>query len=408
MQQKTYDLLALSLIPGLGNSRLSRLIGELQDPGELLRAPRVQLRALRLSTDEQYYLVNGWARKDADQALEKAAREGIEILSPFDSEYPALLRQIYDPPLILYCRGAVQALSRAGIAIVGSRRCSVYGREVAFTFARDLAGIGLGIFSGMALGIDSQAHVGALEGGGGTVAVLGTGVDVVYPRSHKKLYRRIVEAGCVVSEFPLGTFAAPQNFPIRNRIISGMALGTLVPEASEFSGSLITARLTLEQNRELWAVPGNITSPGSYGPNHLIKQGATPAVTPQDVLEGLPVSVLTSLLPKGSESTGQKQTAEALLPPLDQREERVMRWSEDGRRYPIRPYPGRHRIPRYRFELNTREPGTKRPDTLLSWTSICSGHGAFGKNKKIGLIRNRTPPTCILCYRLAPWVRYLL
>jgi DNA processing protein len=295
MKQSTYDLLALTLVPGLGSARLRALLAEAREPGELLSAPRSQLRALRLTTEEQYYLVGGYARRDAEGIRAAAERLGVSILSPYEEEYPTTLRQIWDPPHILYVRGDLAALNEVAVAVVGSRRCSVYGREVAFAFSRDLARLGLSIVSGMALGIDSQAHLGALEGGGKTVAVLGSGVDVIYPRSHRRLYERIVEHGCVVSEFRPGTYAAAQNFPIRNRIISGLSVGTLIPEASEFSGSLITARLTLEQNRELWAVPGNVTNAGSYGPNHLIRQGARPVTCAQDVLEDLPLPVLSRL-----------------------------------------------------------------------------------------------------------------
>jgi DNA processing protein len=152
----------------------------------------------------------------------------------------------------------------------------------------------------MARGIDAEGHQGALEAGGTTVAVLGTGIDIVYPGEHKKLCNKIRENGCVVTEFPPGSFPAPHNFPIRNRLISGLSLGTLIPEAREFSGSLITARLTLEQNRELWAVPGNITNPGSYGPNYLVKQGAKPVISVQDVLDELPLHVLEELMPDKS------------------------------------------------------------------------------------------------------------
>ncbi|UCF37599.1 MAG: DNA-protecting protein DprA, partial [Acidobacteriota bacterium] len=168
-------------------------------------------------------------------------------------------------------------------------------RQVSFILAKELSGMGLTIVSGLARGVDTQAHRGAVEGSGQTVAVLGTGIDVVYPRENRKLFESILKSGVIISEFPLGTYAAPQNFPIRNRIISGLSLGTLIPEAAEFSGSLITARLTLEQNRELWAVPGNITNSGSYGPNYLIKQGAKPVICARDVLDELPVEVLEKL-----------------------------------------------------------------------------------------------------------------
>lgn len=307
MKQKSFDLLSLSLIPGLGSTRTARLLQRVAEPGELFRMTRADLRALGLSTEIQYYILGGWARKDAESALKAAAEKGIEILTRLDAGYPRLLGQIFDPPLVLYALGDPGILAKPAIAVVGSRRCSVYGSEVAYTLGRDLVQRGLVVVSGMALGIDGKAHQGALSGSGETIAVLGTGADVVYPRSHRKLYQQIRETGCVVSECPLGAFPAPQNFPIRNRIISGLSLGTIIPEASEFSGSLITARLTLEQDRELWAVPGNITNPGSYGPNHLIKQGARPILEVQDVLEGLPVHVLNLLEKKLGDETDRQR-----------------------------------------------------------------------------------------------------
>jgi DNA processing protein len=170
----------------------------------------------------------------------------------------------------------------------------------------------------MARGVDSLAHKGALSVGGTTTAILGSGIDVIYPRENRKLYHRIQENGCIASEFPIGSYPAPQNFPIRNRIISGLCHGTLIPEAAEFSGSLITARLTLEQDRELWAVPGNITNSASYGPNYLIKQGAKPILTAQDVIDELPIYVLNSLDREKQQETG------ATKPRLSESEQKLI------------------------------------------------------------------------------------
>ncbi len=295
MDQKAFDLLSLSLVPGLGTARIWKMIRRFGSPSELFRMSRASLKSLGLSSEIQYYIRGGWAHKDAEKVLEEAGGKGMQVITTDHSDYPELLKRIFDPPLVLYVLGDLGLLSIPMIAVVGSRKCSVYGEEVAEVLSRDLARLGLGIVSGMALGIDTKAHQGALATGGATVAVMGTGADFVYPRSSRKLYRRIRQQGCLLSEFPPGTLPTPQNFPIRNRIISGLALGTVIPEASEFSGSLITARLTLEQNRELWAVPGNITNPGSFGPNHLIKQGAKPLLCYQDVLEDLPVEVLNRL-----------------------------------------------------------------------------------------------------------------
>lgn len=292
MDDEVLSCVALTLIPGLGTTRLHQLLHHLESPGQLLRLPAHELARLRISKEARAYITSPYAYEAAQEVVRNAERKGVKVLSIFDAEYPFLLKQIFDPPLVLYCRGRVSDLCQPSIAVVGSRRCSVYGKEVTRKMSRGLSALGLGIVSGLARGIDSEAHIGALEGGGPTVAVLGNGVDVIYPRENRKLYRGVCGNGCVVSEFPCGTIPAPQNFPIRNRIISGLCRGTLITEASEFSGSLITARLTLEQGRELWAVPGNITSPGSYGPNFLIKQGAKAVVDRQDVLEELPPYVL--------------------------------------------------------------------------------------------------------------------
>lgn len=296
MDQRTLDLLALSLTPGLGTVRLNALLRRIGGPAEIISLSSEQLERLGLSGETRVYLKRGCAQKDAEGVVNYAETHDIRLLSQFEPGYPMLLKEIADPPAILYCQGTLLALSRPSVAVVGSRRCTVYGRGVARRLSRELAEQGLAIVSGMARGIDAEGHLGALEAGGTTVAVLGTGIDVVYPREHVRLCERIRRQGCVVTEFPLGCFPAPQNFPIRNRLISGLSLGTLIPEAREFSGSLITARLTLEQDRELWAVPGNITSPGSYGPNYLVKQGAKPVISVQDVLDELPLHVLRELM----------------------------------------------------------------------------------------------------------------
>jgi DNA processing protein len=189
--------------------------------------------------------------------------------------------------------------------MVGSRRPTAYGSSVAHRLSSDLAQRGLVIVSGLARGIDSASHRGALEGGGKTVAVLGSGIDVIYPRENKPLAKKIMESGAMISEFPLGTGPTPQNFPIRNRIISGLSLGVVIVEAAEYSGSLITARLALEQNREVFGVPGNITSAQSFGPNHLIKQGAKLVDQWIDVIEEFPAAIRMELLPPGEASEGE-------------------------------------------------------------------------------------------------------
>jgi len=206
-----------------------------------------------------------------------------------DPRYPPLLREIYDPPIVLYCLGdRSRPIEQPGIAIVGSRRCSTYGKSASEMLARELARRGVTIVSGLARGIDSAAHRGALDGGGATIAVMGTGLDAVYPKENRKLADQIAARGALLTEFPLNTPPLSQNFPFRNRVISGISLGVMIVEGAERSGSLITARMAYEQGRDVFAVPGNITSSKSFGPNYLIKDGAKLVQTWQDVVEEFP------------------------------------------------------------------------------------------------------------------------
>jgi DNA processing protein len=211
------------------------------------------------------------------------------VVTSGDPRYPQPLREIFDPPLLLFARGRVELLQSLMLAVVGTRRATPYGLAASERLSADLAHAGLTIVSGMARGIDSAAHKGALAVGGDTVAVLGCGVDVVYPSENRKLAATLAERGLIVSEFPMGTTAFPQNFPIRNRIISGMSAGVLVVEGAQYSGSAITAKLAIDQGREVFAVPGNITSKLSWGPNLLIKQGARLVQDWNDVVSELPV-----------------------------------------------------------------------------------------------------------------------
>ncbi len=290
-------LLLLHALPGAGPRKLMELV---------LRAPFL----LAEPVDKNFWLFvqreSGLAVSRAEQRalerraggiLDRAARGEFAILHWFDPGYPELLRHIYDPPLVLFLRGDPALLGGDCLAVVGARRASDYGVAVAQEFASRLAAAGLVIVSGLALGIDSSAHVGALKAAGGTVAVLGCGIDIVYPKQSAALPRRILERGCLVSEFPPGLYPSPQNFPIRNRIISGLALGTLIVEATQRSGSLITARLALEHGRELFAVPGPVHSPLSVGPNYLIKQGAKLVQIWPDVIDELPRPVQERLRP---------------------------------------------------------------------------------------------------------------
>jgi DNA processing protein len=288
--------LALSLTPGLGPTRGRKLAEHFDKVEDIFQASLTELEALNLHAQSAQHIALGKSLEMAHEEFARAAAAGVEILSPADSRWPARLSEIYDPPLVLYVRGAVEALSRPGIAVVGTRHPTPYGIGMAERLSCDLAARGLVIFSGMARGVDAAGHRGALKGKGITVAVFGTGVDVIYPRENKKIAEGILESGgALISEFPLQTFAAPQNFPIRNRLISGLSLGVLVVEAGEYSGTRITARCALEQSRELFAVPGNVTSRNSWGPNTLIKQGAKLTATWEDVWEELPAEIKQQL-----------------------------------------------------------------------------------------------------------------
>lgn len=221
--------------------------------------------------------------KFAFNEIERADRSGISILTIKDDNYPKLLRTIKDPPLVIYVKGSPEVLDRPSVSIVGSRKCTEYGKSVSFSISYELSKSGICIVSGLAYGIDSEAHRGALEAGGQTVAILGCGVNVVYPLSNRKLYERIIDQGAVISEFPLDIKPKQFHFPFRNRLISGISLASIVVEAEEQSGSLITANYALEQGREVFAVPGNISSKYSKGTNKLIRDGAIPLLSSEDV-----------------------------------------------------------------------------------------------------------------------------
>jgi DNA processing protein len=280
----------------LGPTRGRKLVQHFGNPQDIFHASLTELEGLGLQAQSAQAIATGKALESAHGEFAKAVAAKIEILTKDDAAWPALLSEIYDPPLVLYVRGNFEAIARPGIAIVGTRHPTPYGIGMAERLACDLAARGLVIFSGMARGVDAYAHRGALKGPGATVAVFGTGVDVIYPRENRKVAESILGAGgALVSEFPLEAFPAPQNFPIRNRIISGLSLGVLVVEAAEYSGTRITARCALEQGRELFAVPGNVISKNSWGPNTLIKQGAKLTATWEDVWEELPAAVKEQL-----------------------------------------------------------------------------------------------------------------
>ncbi|MGD0975028.1 MAG: DNA-processing protein DprA [Candidatus Korobacteraceae bacterium] len=289
---RTREWLALSATPGLGPTRIKRLLERFGDVGQVFRASLTELEAAGIPAASAQSIALGSSMQLADEELEKVHAAGATLLVPDDPAYPRQLLEIYDPPAVLRVRGDVEALSRPGIAIVGTRHPTPYGLGMAERLACDLAARGLIILSGMARGVDSAAHRGAVNARAKTVAVFGTGIDIIYPRENQKLSEQILaHGGTLISEFPMGAAPTPQNFPIRNRVISGLSRGVLVVEAGEYSGTRITARCALEQCREVFAVPGNVTNKLAWGPNTLIKQGAKLVATWEDVWEELPTDI---------------------------------------------------------------------------------------------------------------------
>jgi len=288
--------LALALSPGLGPKRILDAMRQLEAPSQIFALPLTALEGLRFPAQAAQFVFDGKARAAAEAEWTRVAAQSATILTFSCPEYPERLKEIYDPPPVLWVRGSVALLSRPAIAIVGTRHPSPYGTGMAELLARDLAVRRLLVVSGMARGIDSCAHRGALAARMPTVAVWGTGIDVVYPKENKKLAEEILAAGgAIVSEVPMGTFPAPQNFPRRNRILSGLSVAVLVVEAGENSGTRVTARCAADQNRDLFAVPGNVTNKNSWTPNTLIKQGAKLVASWEDVWEELPSQVRVEL-----------------------------------------------------------------------------------------------------------------
>src|SRR5262245_3844229 len=287
--------LRMFLVRGLGLRSANALIRHFKTPERVFDSNRNELEQLGIPPDVADDLLSAKSEERAEEEWEKATGLGMEVIDIVDPAYPPLLREIFDPPIVLYIRGKKWDPAIPQLAIVGTRRPTGYGINCAERLAEDLAARGLAVTSGLARGLDAAAHRGALRRGI-TYAVYGCGLDFVYPKENRRLADLVQENGAVISEFPLGTPPSPQNFPIRNRIIAGMSLGVTVVEAAEYSGSLITVRLALESNREIFAVPGNITSPNSFGPHALIRQGAKLVASWQDVVEELPHPIREKIL----------------------------------------------------------------------------------------------------------------
>jgi len=287
-QDNTYSWLALSLIPGLGNILLRRLLDEFGSPeavfgvgfSELIKIKGVREAVARKIIKRQFV-------SDPEKELRKLEELNARVITFFDFTYPPFLKEIYNPPMTLFTRGKEISSQQIFISVVGSRNPTHYGQQVAEEISAGLARRGIGVVSGLARGVDSAAHWGCLRNNGFTIAVIGTGIDLVYPAINNKLFERIIESGAVITEFPLGTPPEARNFPIRNRIISGLGRGVLVVEAARKSGSLITASFALDQGREVFAVPGSIHSFKSTGTHFLIKQGAKLVENAEDILNDL-------------------------------------------------------------------------------------------------------------------------
>ena len=297
--------LALALTQGLGPTRIKKLIEHFGTAERVFQASLTELEAMGMRAVSAQSIATGKSLELAQQECGKAVEARARIISLSDPEYPARLKEIYDPPVVLFVKGSVEVLAQPGIAVVGTRHPTPYGSGMAERLSTDLASRGLVIISGLARGVDTASHRGAVAAKGRTVAVLGTGIDVMYPKENSRLAEQIVVlGGALITEFPVGTSPTPQNFPIRNRIISGMSAGVLVVEAAEYSGTRITSRCALEQNRDVYAVPGNVTNKNSWGPNTLIKQGAKLVATWEDVWEELPADVQEVLNSMPNESPG--------------------------------------------------------------------------------------------------------
>ena len=286
MSEDIFYWLALSLTPGVGSILIKRLLDRFKTPEAVFSAPVKELLKIEgLGEKVAREIQNGPLEKGVERELSLLGKVGGKIVTLKDDDYPKRLRDIYDPPALLYVRGELRRVDELAIAIVGSRKTSPYGRWITEKIGQDLARHGVTVVSGMARGIDSVAHMGALQGGGRTIAVLGCGVDVIYPSENRNLFTQIIEHGAVLSEFPMGSPPEGGHFPRRNRIISGLSMGVVIVEAGSKSGSLITANYALEQGREVFAIPGNVGAQGSRGTNQLIKEGAKLVESSEDILE---------------------------------------------------------------------------------------------------------------------------
>jgi DNA processing protein len=300
--------LALRLVPGLGTRKAGKLVHQFRSVQSIFRAARAELEANGLAGSVAQSIASGCTFDDAVDQQEKMLACGAVLVPINDPRFPPLLKEIFDPPIALFARGRVELLGSIGLGVVGTRRPTHYGIAATERLSADLAQAGLTIVSGMARGIDTAAHRSALAAGGDSVAVFGCGVDELYPAENRKIRDELALKGLLISEFPMGGPAYPQNFPIRNRIISGMSVGVLIVEGAQYSGSAITARMALDQQREVFAVPGSIMSKMSWGPNLLIKQGAKLVQDWNDVLVELPAETRRQLVARAQARQGDQMS----------------------------------------------------------------------------------------------------
>ena len=316
-------------LPNIGPSTLNRLLQELGgDPRDILTADKRRLESVRgVGPETSAALMNWRTHFDLAREEERLTQAGAVFITTRDEGYPKMLKEIHDPPIGLYRKGGY-LFTQPCIAVVGSRRTTLYGQSIAKKLGAELAQMGFCVVSGLARGIDTAAHEGALSVGGKTVAVLGCGLDIVYPPENLGLYRRIAETGAVLSEFPFGRKADKQTFPMRNRVVSGICEGVVVVESDVAGGAMITARFAGEQGRLIFAVPGRIDQATSHGCHQLIRDGATLLTSVDDILSEL--NYLDGLRPRAIATEGEPSVLEQLLPQLDEKERRVFDCLRNG------------------------------------------------------------------------------
>lgn len=303
------------MVPGLGTTSTLKLLHKLKSPQAIFRSSASELEGCGLSPAQARNVASGCSFDDAVDQQQRVLDAGAHLITIHDPRYPQRLREIFDPPLLLFALGRTELLPSHSVAVVGTRRPTPYGLAASERLSTDLARAGLTIVSGLAAGIDTAAHQAALRAEGDTIAVFGCGVDVLYPANNRKLYEDIAKKGLLLSEFPMGAPAFPQNFPIRNRIVSGLALGVVIVEGAQHSGSAITAKLAMDQGRDVFAVPGNITSKMSWGPNLLIKEGGAKLVQEwSDITNELPAAVRRDLVAKAQQQILPELGASAAPP----------------------------------------------------------------------------------------------